>query len=326
MKVRECFIPRKGLVFAQADYEGLELHTWAQFCIRVLGMSDLADVLNAGRDPHTELAAEILDGDLEEAYKRKKDKNDQEFINARQAAKVANFGLPGGLGAKRFVDFARSTYKVTLAPTQEEAEAKARGIKAAWLRRWREARPYFDYVDRMSKNAEGFATLIDPFSGAVRGNVGYTNACNDGFQRLGANAAKRGLWLVTKACFTDRASPLYGSRPVNFIHDEIILETADDERAHDAAHELSRLMIAGANEWLPDVRAKAPPLLMRFWSKNAVECHDERGRLVPWEDAPCCVEGCKGKAIKRLYGAWTCSSHETDTRAHLTEAAKAVGA
>src|SRR5574341_1934408 len=50
--MREGFRPRPGFVFVDADYSMLELCTWAQTCLWALGYSRMAEVLNAGLDPH----------------------------------------------------------------------------------------------------------------------------------------------------------------------------------------------------------------------------------------------------------------------------------
>lgn len=343
--IRECWVPRHGYVFAQADYSSLELVTLAQACIDLLGESKLAEAINDGKDVHTMMACTILGGIPYEEGVRLKKAKDPKFDDARQTAKVANFGFPGGLGAEKLVLFARKTYGVVL--TVDEARA----LKARWLETWPEMRAYFAYVsalgldrqalgdaiceladadsDRARKlNGHGFSKettgnghyyatqirlgrsldasewqdvawicrlharqvgKIDTLpialeqlrSGRVRGGCTYTSACNSFFQGLGADATSYAGWLLAKACYADPSSPLYGSRVVAFVHDEYILETPDDARAHDVAVELERIMVEGAKAWLPDVRIEAPPLLMRRWSKEAVAIV-ENGRLVPW--------------------------------------------
>ena len=68
---------------------------------------------------------------------------------------------------------------------------------------------------------------------------------------------------------------------MNFVHDEVILETDDGPHAHDVAMELGRLMVQGANEFLPNVPARVEPLLARCWSKKSKPVYKD-GRLVPW--------------------------------------------
>ena len=271
--IRECFVPRPGKVFAQADYSGLELATLAQACLDLLGESSLADAINDGLDPHTELASTILGISAEEGRARRKAK-DPEFDNARQTAKVANFGFPGGLGAPKLVLFARKSYGV------EMTEEQARDLKRQWLTRWPEMQAYFAHVNSLI-GGNGFAFLEQLRSKRFRGGATYTAACNSFFQGLGADATGHAGWLVCKACYVDEKSPLYGARIVNYVHDEFICEV-DEDRAAEAAEELSRLMVAGAQEWIPDVKLQAEPCLMRVWSKDAKTLRDDNGRLVPW--------------------------------------------
>ena len=134
--IRECFTPRQGKVFAQGDFSGLELHTLAQTCVTLFGESHLAEVLNAGLDPHTAFAADILGISYEEAVRRY-EAGDEEVENARQTSKVANFGFPGGLGAEKLCLFARKTYGVIL------TEERAKELKLQWLDRWPEIAGFF---------------------------------------------------------------------------------------------------------------------------------------------------------------------------------------
>ena len=272
--IRETFIPRQGKVFAQADFAGLELHTLAQTCVTLFGQSHLAEVLNAGLDPHTAFAADILGISYEDAVARKK-AGDEAVDNARQTAKVANFGFPGGLGAEKLCLFARKTYGVFL------TEERAKELKDAWLTRWPEMRLFFNHVGDLVNEDTGEALITQVFSDRLRGGCHYTAACNSYFQGLGADAAKRALYLVSRACYAQPSSVLYGSRSVNFVHDEVILETDDVPGAHDVAMELGRLMVQGANEFLPAVPARVEPLLARCWSKKSKPVYSE-GRLVPW--------------------------------------------
>ncbi len=279
--IRECFVPRPGKVFADADYNALELHTLAQACVTLLGESRLAEVLNAGQDPHTALAADILGIPYDECAQRV-EAGDEEADNARQTAKVANFGLPGGLGPRKLVLYARKAYKVDLGRGQgeEAAIARAAELKRQWFDRWPEMRAYFAHVDTLQVG--DLYCLTQLFSNRVRGGATYTAACNSWFQGLAADLTKHVGFLLSKACYVDRSSPLFDSRIVVFSHDEYILETDDTPAAHDVATELARIMVASARPFLPDVTPKAKPLLMRKWSKKAKAVKDSSGRLVPW--------------------------------------------
>ncbi len=276
--IREAFIPRPGHVFLQADFPSLELFSLAQSCMTTVGRSMLAEALNKGVDPHTALAANILALTYEEAVSLRKAKN-KDLDNARQTAKVANFGLPGGLGAARLVHFAHKSYGVTL------TEGRAKELKEQWLIRWPEMRDYFAHINKLCKTKDKLATVVSVFTGRVRGGCSYTAGCNNYFQALGADCAKQAMWLVAKAQYTEPSSPLYGTRTVAFVHDELILEAKEGPQNHEAAFELARLMSVAACEYLPDVPIPAEriePQIMRRWSKDATQVW-KNGRLVPWE-------------------------------------------
>lgn len=300
---RECFVPRPGKVFAQNDYPQLELYTLAQCCKTWVGESKLAEALNGGLDPHLQLAAIIVGMSYEDAKIALKDSSHprhNEVKEARGAAKVANFGFPGGLGIKSFVSYAKKAYGVVV------TEAQAKQLKEFWCAAWPEMPLYFARVDGQGNAENGKGTVETLHTKRYRGQATYCARCNNGFQALGADAAKRAAWLICKAQYVgdafataaqmraaaDRAgllvagnSPLLNSRTVAFIHDEFIIEVDDGPTAHDAAYELARLMAAGANEYLPDVpipMSKMEPLLMRRWSKKAEPVKGADGRLVPW--------------------------------------------
>lgn len=275
--VRECFIPRDGFLFAAADVGGLELATLAEVLLRMVGWSKLAEAILAGRDAHADLACEILGIALEEGERRKAlgKELDPEFYLARQTAKVANFGFPGGLGFDALVDYARALYGIVLTPEQ------ARQLKETWLRKWPEMREYFRII-----HASVSAGLVikQLYSNRYRGGLGFTAACNTYFQGLGADAMKRVSWELTRDCFDHRrGSILLGSRIVNFIHDEFILEVRDDALAHDKAVALGVGMNTHIRQHLKLVPATAEPLLMRVWSKDAKPVYGPDGRLIPWE-------------------------------------------
>lgn len=273
--IRECFVPRAGKVFIQADLPQLELYTLAQCCYTWLGHSALGEMLKAGIDPHTAFAAKIQRCSYQEGVYLKKT-GDESFYKKRQAAKAFNFGKPGGLGNATLAELAASpAYGVQI--TKKEAKAYSK----EWLETFPEMREYFARVNALV--AGGTATVTLPGTGFVRGGAPYCAACNTGFQGLGAACAKRGVYLVARAQYARPESPLYGARTVAFVHDEIIAE-ADEEKCHEAAHELARLMVVGANDFLPDVPIaleKMEPTVMRRWSKDATQVWKE-GRLVPW--------------------------------------------
>jgi DNA polymerase I-like protein with 3'-5' exonuclease and polymerase domains len=248
----------------------------AEACIQLVGFSRLAEALNSGRDVHLALAATILGISYEEALVRK-DAGDKKVDDARQTSKVANFGFAGGLGAEKFVLFARKAYKVRLSVDQ------AKQLKRDWLITWPEFVEYFKIHAALSKAAGAAGiTYKQLFSNRVRGGMSYSAACNGRFQGLGADATGNAAFLISEACYVLPESPLFGARLVRYVHDDFHLETTI-ARGHDVAHELVRLMIVGAAPYLPHVPATAEPLLSRYWSKEAFALFDAAGRLYPWD-------------------------------------------
>lgn len=310
--VRQCFEARPGYVLCSVDYDGFELKSWAQVCLRVVGFSRLAEVLNGtievngkcfDRDPHTELAARLAGISIQEAYAlraRKDSTADAWDLKYRQAAKPANFGFPGGMGAPRFVDSARELYDV-IVPLydQEDGTVGAYSLRKKWRETWEEADHYFHWIDGIG-DGNPIVSLAPPDQphGLIRGGTSYTERSNHFFQNLAASAAGLAGWRLARECYLKNGgprgatSPLYGSRIWAFLHDEFVLEIPVD-RAHEAAERQCEVQIQAAKEWMPDLKITAAPALMRRWAKKAKtvrwKCPTATGeviRLVPWDDLP----------------------------------------
>lgn len=281
---RECFVPRRGWVILDSDYPMLELHTLAQTCLWELGFSTLATALKEGKDPHTIVASQIMGLTYDEVRAILKDENHprhKEAKNARNAGKAVNFGRPGGLSAKTMRSYAVKSYGVDL------PESRWKEIIETWNGTWAEMPYYFQKINEAESYPRSGQFNIE-YSGlsGFRAGATYCAASNSKYQRLGAQVAKRSLWLVFKACYTRHAEgsgELFGCRPVNFIHDQILAE-APEERAHEAAVALGDLMRQAALELLPDIPMKMEPIVCRRWSKDAKEVRDDQGRLIAWED------------------------------------------
>jgi len=285
---RECFIPRPGWWFALVDYTGMELRTWAFACLKLVGFSRLAEVLNAGRDPHTELACSLAGIPYDEGMTRLHGERGPEAKahfkgKLRQVSKIGNFGFPGGMGAARFVVQARAEYGVTI------TEDASRELKQAWLTTWPEAAEYFRFINEQLGGADSY-TVQHLLSGRYRGGASYCKAANSYFQGLAADIAKNAGFIIARECYTDRASPLFGCRVWNFAHDEFMSEVpANPFRATAAARRIQSIMEETAKVWMPELTPaiQAVPTLALRWSKAADEKVAESGPyagcLIPWE-------------------------------------------
>ena len=271
--LRECYTARPGCLILSVDWRAAELHTLAQTCLGLGFDSNLARVLNSGKDVHLwfgalikgwtyEYAADALVGKLGAASKK-------EAKSARQAAKAANFGFPGGLGIEKFRLFAAKTYHVRL------TDAEARTLKAQWLDAFPEMTGYFAHIHDLIQRGE---PLIHPGSGRYRGDIRYTSAANSYFQGRCADMLKDAIWRVVEAVWIGGLP----CRPWNEAHDELMIEVPEPV-AHEVALEIVRIMEDVGRDWCPGAPVKAEPALQRIWRKGA-EPEYQGGRLVPWED------------------------------------------
>lgn len=246
---RQCLRARDGHTLVISDWGQAELVTLAQVQINIFGKSALADALKSGMDPHINMACQILGIEYAEY-----DGANPTHKDARQMAKAANFGFPGGLGIDRFCDFAKNTYGVTLTRYQ------AQKLKDQWLRQWPEMEPYFRYADRQR------GTMVQHWSGRVRGGCRYTESCNTLFQGLAADAAKLTLWNLYLAG-KNPDSTMYGSKQVLFVHDENVTEASID-KAEEVLKEQERIMVESFAVCCPDVPITVDSFISTNYKKD----------------------------------------------------------
>jgi hypothetical protein len=314
---RECFTARSYTVYASVDYKTLELFALAQVCFWLFGKSRMREVLNSGKDLHLAMAADMLHISYQDAERIADKKNKgalgldetvygvmrtailktfkvdighgkgyedrdnwcrKQMKRSRDCAKVANFGLPGGLGAESLVFYARDSYKVII--TKEEA----RDLIKAWRISWPEMNPYFSYINQKVGHQKELAKLVQFWSGRVRGNMGYTDGCNTLFQGLAADGAKLAMFRIAYEMYCVPSSPLYGSRLVAFIHDEFLAELLNHIKgqASKAAWRLATIAVEEMKKVMPDMNPQAEPALMEKWYKEAELVMDKDGLLIPW--------------------------------------------
>jgi hypothetical protein len=287
---RECMVPRKGNVFLICDVPGLELSTIAQKCIEIIGYSRLAEDLNAGNDPHSRVAAQILGISYEEAVRRKEDPNDEEIYLARQTGKIMNFGRDAMAGAKTIVIQARQKYGIKM--TLEEAK---KGINAHG-EAYPEVLEFHKWIYSLCGNG-GYATITHLYSDRVSGWLRPTEACNTFSQGLGADATLAALYQLVKVCYIGPGA-LHGSRVADYVHDEYITETAECDLDAKANH-MGDVLTDEINKWLPNVpikRKKMQPYASRRWSKLAHKVTNPDGTLGVWEWDEAIKAGSKGHA------------------------------
>lgn len=281
---RECFVPRPGYVFGDNDYSGLEACTGAQMCVDQYGFSHMADVLRAPppyNDVHNDFAAVILGCSVDDVIRGKK-AQERRYVIGRDVAKQCNFGLGGGMGKVRFVSTCK---KKGVVITIDEAAR----YKRLWTGRWTEYDRHFAWAKSLTGSFEApkRARIQLLRVKRWRGGLKYAELCNTPFQSLGADTAKDALFDVIQEMYDPSCgSVLFGSRVVNFVHDQIISEFPIF-RAHACAMRQTEVMNAAGRRWLPDCPAHTAPTLAARWSKSARETWSGgkpgEGELVTWE-------------------------------------------
>ena len=260
--VRECFIPRKRHLFLGADFSGAELHTLAEACYQLVGYSTLGDALNKGLDVHLAVAAKIEDITYEEALFLK-NKKDKKILKSRFYAKMANFGFGGGMGARTWV---LNKLKDGLIIDITFGEQ----LKRFWLDTWLEMREYFNLTSKLLRQGGGEYTSENLFSGRLRYVDRYTVLNNDRFQSLAADGAKKAICEVIRRCYCEEDSSLYSCLPVNFVHDELMLEIPDTDclEYRDAiVNEFIETMSDEFNAVVPHYPTTVDAVLMDCWKK-----------------------------------------------------------
>lgn len=301
--VRPCICARPGFLLASVDIAAAELIAHAQNCYDLFGYSQLREVINAGQDPHSDIGS-ALTGKTYDEFRAGLKAGEKWADTARQASKAASFGFPGGAGAPAFVSAKRKegmkiclimgratecgieklTYwgKRDIDPTCKACLEATQELRKMWLEKLPEMPLYFDYISRLT--SDGPASITQLPTGRVRANCTYTEACNTLFQGRSADAAKHALWMITKECYTDKDSALWGSRPVIFVHDEIVIELVES-RATEALHAMEKTMIAALQVFTPDVKVAVEGAVTKFWYKGAKPLYVD-GKIVPVKPGP----------------------------------------
>jgi DNA polymerase-1 len=183
-------------------------------------------------------------------------------------------------------------------------------LREQWLKQWPENGAYFDYIKQIDQSGQPVVQHVSKrLRGFLQGQVDKKtgeplnsgNAIANGyFQGLLADAAKNALMAITRECydrthvvrsFTRHASrweggpsPLLGSRPILFAHDETVCEHPEPVAAEAATRD-SEIMEETLRIACPDMdpAVEALPTLMRRLYKGAEPVYDASGRLIPWE-------------------------------------------
>lgn len=285
--IRECFVPPPGRAIFLRDFSQIELVCLGWLHSRIHEIiyrlppgsytSELARVINAGKDAHVILAIDLLreqnpaalqaiidwcqpdpadEWALHDACKRllklgeetpKDDRASHPSVPwaaldplkaARQEAKACNYGLGGCMGPATFVATQRKTGNLTW------TVPKAASASKLWRNRWRDASTYEAFCGRIVNTTN---MIAHPFTGRLRSGLTLTSCANIWFQGL---AADMFVYAYSKAWYESVFVPesaLYGSTIVLPIHDEIV-GTCPIEQVRAEVGKGGRVAVAAAPE------------------------------------------------------------------------------
>jgi DNA polymerase-1 len=195
---RRCVVAPPGRILVKADYSQIELRIAA----KISGDQALLEAYQRGDDLHTRTARNVLG--IEEVTK-----------GHRQLAKALNFGLLYGMGVRGFRQYAHSQYGLDLsekeARSYRDAFFKSYPGLAAWHRRVRSRRT------AETRTLAGRRRLLDA-------KTPDTQRLNTPVQGTGADGLKIALALLW-----ERRGQVPGAFPVLAVHDELVVECAQDQ-------------------------------------------------------------------------------------------------
>jgi len=224
---RQLFKAPPGYQLVVADYSQVELRIAAI----IAQDKTMLEAYRVGADLHRKTASAIAGIPETDVTKAQ-----------RQLAKACNFGLIYGMGGKTLAAYASAGYGVPM--TLAEADkAKGAFFKAyPGIARWQSLTKATGLRDQKVKTAGG---LIRDLSKEV-GGFQLTKALNTPVQGSGAEVLLAALALLPKHLAGLEA------RLVIHVHDEIVLEVADQDVAR-AKVALVEAMTAGFTALFPDV-------------------------------------------------------------------------
>ena len=240
---RGCFCAPKGRKLILADYSQIELRVAAQ----ISGDTRMRRAYRRGEDLHL-LTASLISSTKAEMVTKEQ----------RQAAKAVNFGLIFGMGAAGLQQYAAQSYGVDM--TLEEARRFRDSFFEAYpgISWW-----HHDLMEKYGQS--GGSALGSTLTGRkfrLSSRAGVAELANTPVQGTAADILKRALGLL----YTEAVGR--GWKIVAIVHDEILLEVAEEE-APEAARILKQKMEQAASDILPQVPCLADARIAESWAGKA---------------------------------------------------------
>ncbi len=223
---RALFAAPGGRVLVVADYAQIELRVAAI----VAGDAAMLAAYREGQDLHRMTAAAIT--------KLGPHHIDDE---QRRLAKAVNFGLLYGQGPRGLAAYSKSSYGVEMTENEARRARDAFFISYHGLAVWQQ---------ETARHGESAGRVETPCGRVfdfrrTRHGFSYTEALNIPIQGGAAEV------LMAALAHLDRELAPFDAEPVNIVHDELVVECAEDEDAQVRAA-LERTMTAGLLDVFPD--------------------------------------------------------------------------
>lgn len=260
--VRESFQARSGYTFIIADYDSVEMRVFAQVLLDTVGKSKLAEQYQANTsfDPHSLLASCYLNISYEEGL-RLKSMNDSNFIKARKQMKALNFGFMGGAS---YETIALSLQESFGGEIKTEESIKLGNL---YFEVFPEVKEYFSFV--RSELGESYISnaFIDR-SKMLIGKRNFNQMLNNYVQSLASDGSLTALYNITRKGFS-KMSPLFETRPLISIHDELVIEVKKD-LALETSKAIKIEMESSMNRYTPNVPSSVETRQSDNWTKLGV--------------------------------------------------------
>ena len=259
--IKEVFRAREDHVFLSADFDSVEMRVFAQVLYDIVGRSRLASMYrkDPSFDPHAYLASEYLKITYEEAMDRKG--KDSEFDKVRKIMKVANFGFMGGASVDTFA-------RELLEKLGNSNKKEAQEIFDFYFEVFPEVQEYLNIMKENIKRERGSSTIFLERSDRVIGKRNISQSLNNMVQGIASDGGLLSLYEITKKGFSNWSS-LYQSRPLLYVHDEIVLEIKEND-LDKKCKELSAIMCSSMEKFTPRVKASVEIRVSKTWDKGRV--------------------------------------------------------
>lgn len=237
-RFRECIIPVAGCKFIIADYSQIELRIAAE----ISNDETMIKAFQNKQDIHRITASSIIQKDFS-------DITDEE----RRAAKAVNFGLLYGMSSERLQRYAMEQYQISL--TLEEAE----NFKQRFFENFKGIRAW-----QQQCSDKRYRKVTRTLNGRRRvwpDNPKPTEMLNTPIQGTEADILKLALIKL------DVELKAYDANVVLIVHDEIIVEVAED-KAEEVKDILVKCMEEAGQALLTKVPIEVEAVIAHSWAEK----------------------------------------------------------